>query len=68
MVEKSVMRFKAANVGDTVMGPIPDVDRGRAEFRNLKAIVTDVKENVLYKLSTTDSLLKQLYSQSQFIP
>ena len=68
MVEKSVMRFKAANVGDTVMVPIPDVDRGRAEFRNLKAVVIDVKENGLYKLGTTDGLLKQLYSRSQFMP
>ena len=69
MVDKSVMRFKAAYVGDIVMVPIPNVDRGRAEFRNLKvAVIVDVKGNGLYKLGTTDGLLKQLYSRSQVMP
>ncbi len=45
MLETSTKRFKPAEVGDTVMVPIPDADRGRAEFRNAKAVVVSVEEN-----------------------
>ena len=39
MLIKSTHRFEPAAVGTTVMVPVPDVDRGRCEFRNIKAIV-----------------------------
>lgn len=42
MKAASAKRFPPANVGDTVMVPIPDVDRGRAEFPNVKAVVIEV--------------------------
>ena len=41
MVEYSTKRFKPAEVGDTVLVPIPDVDRERCEYPNLKAIVLE---------------------------
>ncbi|MPC96927.1 hypothetical protein E2C01_092209 [Portunus trituberculatus] len=44
----STMRFKKAEVGDTVMVPIPLVDRGRAQFNNAKAVVLKVNENGTY--------------------
>ena len=42
MLKNSVKRFPPAAIGDTVMVPIPDVDRGRAEFPNVKAVVIEV--------------------------
>ena len=42
MLKNSLKRFPPAAVGDTVMVPIPDVDRGRAEFPNVKAVVIEV--------------------------
>ena len=48
MFEQSTKRFKQANIGDTVMVPLPDVDRGKGDFRNIKA----VEHNGTYKLGT----------------
>jgi len=64
----STMRFKKAEVGDTVMVPIPLVDRGRAEFTNAKAVVLQVDESGTYKLGTRHGILKQLYTRNQFSP
>ena len=35
MISAIVKRFKPAEKGNNVMIPVPDVDRGRAEFRNV---------------------------------
>ena len=64
----STMRFKKAEVGDTVMVPIPLVDRGRAEFTNAKAIVLEVDESGSYKLGTRHRVLKQFYTRNQYTP
>ena len=64
----STMRFKKAEVGDTVMVPIPLVDRGRAEFTNAKAVVLKIDESGTYKLGTRHGILKQLYTRNQFNP
>ena len=68
MLIKSVERFAPALVGDTVMVPVPEVDRGRCEFRNIKAVVVDCQPNALYRLGTKSGLLKQAYSRNQFTP
>ena len=68
MQQSSTMRFKKAEVGDSVMIPIPLVDRGRAEFPNAKAVVLQVEENGTYKLGTRHGVLKQLYTRNQFTP
>lgn len=51
MKAASEKRFPPANIGDTVMVPIPDVDRGRAEFTNVKAVVIEVI-NFIFFLSS----------------
>ena len=68
MQQSSTMRFKKAEVGDSVMIPIPIVDRGRAEFPNAKAVVLQVEENGTYKLGKRHGVLKQLYTRNQFTP
>ena len=35
MIESSNKRFKGLNVGESVMVRVPDVDRGRVDFRNI---------------------------------
>ena len=68
MLEKSVERFEPAVVGDTVMVPVPVVDRGWCEFRNVKAIVVECQSNALYRLGKKQGLLNQAYSRNQFTP
>ena len=65
---KSLERFAPALVGDTVMVPVPDVDRGHCDFRNIKAVVVECHPNALYRLGTKLGLLKQAYSRNQFTP
>ncbi|XP_064104013.1 centriolin-like [Macrobrachium nipponense] len=60
--------ISCAKVGDTVMVPVPLVDRGRAEFPNVKAVVFQALDNGTYKLGTKHGLLKQVYTRNQFIP
>ena len=50
------------------MVPIPDVDRGRADLRNIKAIVKKVNGDGMYELGTEFGTLEQLYSRNQFAP
>ena len=68
MLIKSTQRFEPAAVGTTVMVPVPDVDRGRCEFRNIKAVVLECMSNGLYKLGTKHGVLKQAYSRNKFTP
>ena len=42
MLERSAKRFKEAQVGDTVLVPIPDLDRGRCEYQNFKGIILEM--------------------------
>ena len=46
------------------MVPIPLIDRGRAEFTNLKAVVIEVEESGMYKLGLVHGILKQLYARN----
>lgn len=43
MLANSGKRFPLQAIGATVMVPIPDVDRGRAEFGNVKAVVLEAR-------------------------
>ena len=58
----SINRFSPAAVGDTVMVPIPDVDRGRAEFPNVKAVVIEVEILKAYKCA------KNIYRRTAMLP
>ena len=60
MLERSAKRFKEAEVGDTVLVPIPDLDRGRCDYPNLKAIVLEKHPNgTLWKLGCRSGILDQ---------
>ena len=69
MLENSAKRFKPAAVGDTVLVPIPDLDRGRCEYPNLKAVVLEEHSGGhLWKLGCKSGVLDQWYSRNQFQP
>ena len=59
-------KFPPVPVGSTVRVPIPDVDKGRGDSRNILAIVMNVTEDGFYRIGTTQGILKQLYARSQF--
>ena len=56
-------KFPPASVGTTVRVPIPDIDRGRGELRNILAVVMMVTQDGFYQLGTTEGILKQLYAR-----
>ena len=45
MVKRSKIVLSEVKVGDNVTIPIPSVDRGRTDPRNLIGIVTDISDN-----------------------
>ena len=68
MKSASIGRLKPAEIGDNVIVPIPLVDRGRAEFPNLKEVIISKEDGGLYKLGTHHGILNQHYPRNQFSP
>lgn len=68
--ERMLRRSRATNVpvtrGDNVTVPIPLVDRGRGDPRNLIAVVLDRDDNDMYRLAVRHGVLKGKYSRNQF--
>ena len=67
MKERSVKRFKHAEIGESVFIPIPDVDRSKAELRNVKGVVVEIDESGMYKLGSEHGVLNHLYTRNQFL-
>ena len=56
-------------MGNNVTLPVPSVDRGRGDPRNLMCVVTDINtETQQYKLATRYGLLNGSFSRNQFLP
>ena len=55
-----------ACIGQNVTVPIPDIDKGKGDLRNIIAVVLNRSEDEMYKLGTKDGVLKKLYSRSEF--
>lgn len=66
MLAKSQKRFKMINEDDTVLIPIPDVDRGHLDPANLHAIVLKKGENSTFQLGTRHGIIKSYFSRNQF--
>ncbi|KAI1697735.1 SCAN domain-containing protein 3-like [Ditylenchus destructor] len=52
MLQRSARLLAPLKVGSSVMVPIPEVDRGRAEFPNVKGIVMEVTNEGMHKIGT----------------
>jgi hypothetical protein len=42
MLDHTMRRLAPLAVGSTVVVPVPEIDRGRAEFPNIKGVVMEV--------------------------
>jgi hypothetical protein len=49
------------DVGSNVIIPIPDVDRAKADLRNIVGVLLDKNEDGLYKIGTKDGVVDKLY-------
>ena len=66
MVKRSRIDLKAGEVGDNVAVPIPMVDRGRGDPRNIIGVIVDRDENDLYRIAVKAGILRTKYSRNQF--
>jgi len=68
--EKMLKRSRVVNapgdVGDNVTVPVPLVDRGRGDPRNLLGIILDRDENEMYRIAVRAGILTGKYSRNQF--
>jgi len=65
-VKRSRVEMVAGKVGDSVAVPIPLVNRGRGDPRNILGIVLDRNENDLYTICVKGGILRGEYSRNQF--
>jgi hypothetical protein len=66
MVKRSRIEHTPGDVGDNVTIPIPLVDRGRGDPRNILGVIVDRDENDLYRISVRAGVLHGKYSRNQF--
>ena len=66
MVKRSRIVFPSLQIGRNVTVPIPSVDRGRADPRNIIGVVTECSDNELYTVAVKVGILDRKYSRNQF--
>lgn len=66
MLMRSNRLLRPVSEGDNVLVPIPSVDRGRGDTRNLLCYVLNVSHDS-YKLGTAYGILDTMFTWSQFI-
>ena len=66
MVKRSRVDLKPAGIEDNIAIPIPMVDRGRGDPRNILGIVLDKDEHDLYTIAVKAGVLKNKYTRNEF--
>ena len=66
MVKRSRIELQHGQKGDNVAVPIPLVDRGRGDPRNLLAVILDRSDNDNYTKVTKHGILKGAYTRNEF--
>src|SRR5215469_14822797 len=66
MLKRSRVVNAPGDVGDNVTVPVPLVDRGRGDPRNLLGIILDRDENEMYRIAVRAGILTGKYSRNQF--
>ncbi|KAI4455650.1 hypothetical protein MML48_9g00000106 [Holotrichia oblita] len=69
---KQAQRMKLASdsiharveIGDNIIIPIPDVDRAKADLRNIIGVVLQMDEQGLHKIGTKYGILDKLYCRT----
>ena len=68
MVKRSRLELQAGIVGDNVVVPIPTVDRGRGDARNILGVIIHRDlETDQYTIGVKSGVLKGQYSRNQFV-
>lgn len=62
----SNFKFPPCFVGDTVRVNVPDVDRGRVDFRNILMTVIEKTDDNFYKLANKTGTIEEMFSKNQF--
>jgi hypothetical protein len=68
MVKRSKIDLKVAEVGDNVAVPVPLVDRGRGDPRNILGVVVNCDEHDLFSIAVKAGILSTKYTRNQFDP
>ena len=66
MVKRSHIQCKPGSPGDNVAVPIPTVDRGRGDPRNILGVILYKDNRDQYRIAVKSGILKGLYSRNQF--
>ena len=66
MVKRSRRIMDRGNVGNNVTIPIPMVDRGHGDPRNIMGIIMDIDENDNYTIAVKSGILSGKYTRNQF--
>ena len=66
MVKRSRVELKSGEVGDNVAIPIPMVDRGRGDPRNILGVILDRDELNMYTIAVKSGIISSKYSRNQF--
>ncbi|XP_068209297.1 KRAB-A domain-containing protein 2-like [Palaemon carinicauda] len=66
MVKRSRTELVAGEIGDNIALPIPLVDRGRGDPRNILGVIVSRSMNDQYRVATKSGILKGSYSRNQF--
>jgi len=66
MLKRSRVVQAGGSQGDNVIVPIPLVDRGKGDPRNLIGVILDRNENDLYKIAVSAGVIKGRFSRNQF--
>ena len=65
MVKRPRIELQAGNIGDNVALPVPMVDRGRGDPRNILGVIIDMNENDLYTIATPHGILSNKYTHTR---
>ncbi|XP_022909346.2 uncharacterized protein [Onthophagus taurus] len=66
MLKRSNAKFPVAEIGQSVRIKVPEIDRAKADSRNIIAVIISVEKDSFYKLGTKYDTLNQLYSRNEF--
>lgn len=66
MLKRSNTKFLVAEIGQNIRIRVPELDRAKADSRNIIAVITSVENVSLYKLGTKHGIVNQMYSRNEF--
>ena len=66
MVKRSRVEIKSVETGDKVAIPIPRVDMGRGDSRNILGVILNRSEQNMYRIAVKSGILNTKYSRNHF--